>query len=307
MVHRLGRSEDGLLPSLGNGVTLGKDEVVVVQAEGVHPQPLPDFCAQFGDQGDDIPADILPELLDLLWAVAQAAHSVIPQLHEILIAHLLGHAVPDVHQLVKQAIQLVAVGLEGSAQNLIGLLSRGPVRGLGVFHQHGAGQLLPSELELHPRHQLGVLADHPVLLHHILDDFRGNGFQLYLEGTEHQGDDRPTLLQFLSERGRQHGLGVLQKVVLCLGPHLIIVVLLRQVKGIGRVDAVAHIGQSFGSLPTDHQLVALVPGCHNRLGRGCFLHLGDNPLDLLGKRLHGDTLIGQLRYFLHNFSFPRFR
>ena len=45
MVHRLGRSEDGLLPSLGNGVPLRKDEVVVVQAEGVHPQPLPNFCA----------------------------------------------------------------------------------------------------------------------------------------------------------------------------------------------------------------------------------------------------------------------
>ena len=44
MVHRLGRSEDGLLPPWGTG-PLRKDEVVVVQAEGVHPNRSRLLCA----------------------------------------------------------------------------------------------------------------------------------------------------------------------------------------------------------------------------------------------------------------------
>ena len=209
VVHGAGGGEDLLLAALGGGVALREDEVIVIEHQGLDSQLLPDLLPQAGHHGHNVPADILAELLHFLRAVAQAAHAVVAQLDEVPVAHLLRHPVADVDELVKQAVQLLAVGFQGLAQDLVGLFSGGPVGGFGVFHQHGPRQLFAPELELHARHHLGILADHLILRDHVLDDLRGHGFQLHLKGPEDQGDDLTLLFQLLAEGRGQHGLGVL--------------------------------------------------------------------------------------------------
>ena len=186
------------------------------------------------------------------------------------------------------------MGLEGAAQHLIGLLPGGPVGRLGVLHQHGPGQLLPPEGELHAGHELGILADQPVLLHHILDDLGRHGFQLHRKGPEDQGDDCARVFQLLAEGRVQHGPGIFQQIVLGLGADFVIVILFRQIECIGCVDAVTHIGQGLGRFQADNQLIAAVPGRQDLLGGGSLCYLVNDLTHLLGKGFNGQTFILEL-------------
>ena len=139
MVHSFGCGKNRFLPPLGCWVPLGENQIIVIEHEGVHPQLFANLLPQPSNHGNHIPANIFPELLHLFRAIAQASHAVVAQLHKVLIAHFLGHPVPDMHQLVKDTVQLVTVSLQGLSQNLIGLLPGCPVGGLGILHQHGTG------------------------------------------------------------------------------------------------------------------------------------------------------------------------
>ena len=251
VIHLPGGGKDPV-PGAGGRVPAGNDDFIVIELIVADAQPLRIFKAQPGHQGHDVVLHVLPESGHLLLVVAEPAHAVIAQLHEVFIAHFPGHAVPHPDHLVINPVKPGAVGLKGAAQNLHGLPAQGPVAALEMLHQHGPGQLLPAEFKLHARHEPGILADKPVLLHHIRDDALRHGPALHIHGQKQHRRQRR--FQRRPEGRVQQGGGVLGVVIAYGGADLVVIIVFSQIKAVGGVDGIAHIGQAAGGVKLQAEL-----------------------------------------------------
>ena len=240
MVHRFGRCED-LLLAAGLGVAAGDDHAVVVELVFVDAEPLGVLGAQSCHHGDNVFDHVLAEDGNLLLVVAEAAHAVIAQLDKVLIAHLFGHPVAHMHHPVEDVVQLRLVGLQTPAQDLKALPAGVPVRVLGVFHQHCAGERFAAELKFHAGHQLGVLADKLVLLNHLLHDLLAHGFAADFHGAEQNRGEG--LFKLGAERRVEQRALVFHDVIAHLGADFVVIIVFRHIEFICCVDGIAHVGQ----------------------------------------------------------------
>ena len=177
----------------------------------------------------------------LLLVVAEAAHAIVAEFDEILVAHLLGHAVAHLDHAVKDVVQLRLVRLKAAAEHLIALPARLAVGVLGVFHQHCAGERFAAELKFHASHQLGVLADKLVLLHHLLHDLLAHGFAADFHGAEQNRGEG--LFKLGAERRVEQRALVFHDVIAHLGADFVVIIVFRHIEFICCVDGIAHVGQ----------------------------------------------------------------
>ena len=185
VVHLARGGEYAVLPA-GARVAAGDEDFVIIELIILNAHALGVFRAQGGDGGDDIAQDVLPELRDLLPPVAQAVHAAVAQLDEVIIAELLCHTVAHMDERVEYPVKLRAVFLKRRSEALHSLAAGSAVTVLEIAQQRGARQLLAAKVKLHPGHQLGVFADEPVLLDHVVNDDRGYRLALKLHRSKQQ-------------------------------------------------------------------------------------------------------------------------
>ena len=273
MVHLLRRGKDLLLAE-GLGVAAGHDDAVVIELVVLDAQALCVLAAQSCHHGHDVLQDICPEVGHLLLVVAETAHPVVAQLHEVLVAHLFGHPVPHMDHPVKNVVQLRLVRFQTPAQDLVALLAGLAVRVLGVLHQHGPGQLLALPLKLHGGHQVGILPHQLVLLHHVLNDLVGHGLAGNFHG-QHRGEG---LFQLRAEGGIQQSRGIVHAVIGDDRADLVIIFVLRHIKGVHGVDGVAHAGKAGVGGKFQLALEVVLPGGEDLLHAFCAADAADHIL-----------------------------
>ena len=86
MIHPLSGGEDLLRRALGLRVSVGEEELVVVQADAVHADAFLLCLLALGNDGDHVPCDLLTEGRDILRRVAVAAEAVVAELDVVLVA-----------------------------------------------------------------------------------------------------------------------------------------------------------------------------------------------------------------------------
>ena len=87
---------------------------------------------------------------------------------------------------VEYPVKLRAVFLKRRSEALHSLAAGSAVTVLEIAQQRGARQLLAAKVKLHPGHQLGVFADEPVLLDHVVNNDRGYRLALKLHRSKQQ-------------------------------------------------------------------------------------------------------------------------
>ena len=198
------------------------------------------------------------------------------------------HAVIDI-------VQLGLMLFQTPAQDLIALPAGGPVVALAVLHQHGPGQLFAAEFKLHTGHQLGILADQAVFLHHVGHDVPGHGLALDLHALKQHGGQ--LLLQLRAEGGIQQGGGVVHGIVVHGGAYLVVVVVLGHIELVGGVDGVAHIGQGVGGVVFAVELEVILSGFQDLLHAFGVFDAGDHVLHDGGNFFKRYPLVGQFGNF----------
>ena len=295
VVHLFGRGEDVFLAAYGAGIPAGDDHVVVIELVIRNAQALCVLRAESCHHGHHVTQYVLPEGLYAVLIVAETAHAVVAQLDKVPVAHLFGHAVPDMDHAVVDIVQLGLVLLQTPAKDLIALPAGGSVVALAVLHQHGPGQLFAAEFKLHAGHQLGILTDQTVFLHHVGHDIPGHGLALDLHALkQHRGQG---LFQLRTEGGVQQRGGVVHGVVVYGGANLVVVVVLSHVKLVGGVDGVAHIGKRVGSVVFAVELEIIFSGFQNFLRAFGVFDAGNNILHYGGNLFKRYPLVGQFGNF----------
>ena len=295
VIHIPGGPEDILLAAHGPGVAAGDDDAVIIEHIGADAQVFGVFRAQAGHHGDDGFQNVFAEGLHFLLAVGHPVHPVVAQLHEVFIAHALGHAVPDLHHPVIDVVQLGCHLVHGLAEDTVGVPAGLPVVILEEAGQGGAAVGLAPELELQPGHQLAVFRDQLVFLHHVLHDGGRHGHGLDLQIAEIDG--RQGLFQLGAQGGPEQGAAVFGEQGLDLGPDLVEVLVLTHVVFVGGVAGVADLAQSGVGLVADHQLQHPVTDGQHFLH--CFggLDAVDDGPGFLPQLLQGQVLIGHIFHF----------
>ena len=240
MVHLSRGGEYAVLPA-GARVAAGDEDFVIIELIVLNAHAPCVLCAQGGDSWDDIPQDVLPELRDRLPVVAQAIHAAVAQLNEVIIAELLCHTISHMDERIEYPVKLRAVLLKRCAEALHRLAAGAAVTVLEIAQQRRARQLLAAEVKLHPGHQLGVFADEPVLLDHVINDDRGYRLALKLHRSEQQRRKLP--LKLRAERRIEQRGSIVGNEIVHGGACLVIIIVLGRAKLIGNVNGIAHIGK----------------------------------------------------------------
>ena len=239
-LHALG--QDLIRGAHGPGIAGAELQRVVRETHGIGlSQPLRLAAVDAVRHRDEVLYDGGAELLHVVFSVAVAAHAVVAQGGVALVAQLSAHLVPELHQLVVEAVQLglvvfvpLALGLPGGeAPGVVGVGLEGAQLGEGVDPalkgDLGGGQNLFIGL--------GQL----VLLLQLGDDGGREGLELHLRVGE---QDLAVLLgELLPEGARQHGLRPLLLNGLQLREEVVPELLLGVVVGVPGVDGVADAGQ----------------------------------------------------------------
>ena len=275
MVHLFRRLED-LLFAKRFRVTAGDDHAIVIELVIGDPETLRVLGAQTGDHGHHVVQDVLAEDTHLLLVVAEAPHPVIAELDIVFIAHFLRHAVTHVHHAVVDAVELRLMLLQPASKHLVALAAGVAVVVLGVFHQQRTRHGLAAEGELQPAHQVGILVNQLVLLHHVLNDLRRHGFAVHFQRPEQHR--RELFLQFGAEGGIEQRSGKLYVVVLNDGADLIVVIVLGLIELIHRVDGIAHVGERRVCLEFDHEREIILVRGHDLVGVLRVFDAGDHIL-----------------------------
>ena len=142
---------------------------------------------------------------------------------------------------IEYPVKLRAVLFERRAEALHRLAAGRAVTVLEVAQQCGARQLPAAKVKLHPGHQLGILADEPVLLDHVVHNDRGYRPALKLHRPEQQRGQFP--LKLRAERRIEQRGGIVGNETVYSRADLVIMIVLGRIKLIGGVDGIAHIGK----------------------------------------------------------------
>ena len=295
VIHLSGRPEDLLLAALGLGVAAGDDHAIVVEAIGIDAQIPGIFQPQTGNRGHDGLQDIAAEDLYLRLAVAHPVHPVIAQLHEVPVAHLFGHPIPDLDHAVIDIVQLLRVPVHLRAKDLIGLPPGLPVVVLEIFCQRRPGKLFAPELKLQRRHIFGIFTDQLIFLDHVLHDHGRHGLGGHLKIAEiHR---RQRLLQLRPEGGGQKCIAVFRVQAAHLGTDLVQIFLFLRIIFVRRVAAVADIAKVHRRAVPDPQGQIPLPQGQDLLCAFCRPDAVDNGAHLAAELLQRDMLIRHLLNF----------
>ena len=294
MIELLPRRQDIVRGALGLGVAGEEHGGGVRVAQGVaDAQALGLLPIEPVRHGHHVLYDGLPELLHVRLGVAVAAHAVVPQGHEVLVAHGPAHLGPKGGELVVDVVELLLMLRIEACLGQPGLPAHGGVRALLVGPQLCQVQHLSLEGDLGGGDELAVGGDQLVLLLHIRD-------QLGIEGPEldgHVGEQEGAVFPFeIGPPGRaeQLHLGPLLDL-LELGPDLVQALLFRGVEFILRVHAMADVTQGHGGLdPGESLLQGRIGPVRFRKALGVLQLLGVL-LDLLPEQIHIRANIGHVR------------
>ena len=242
VVELFALGDDIVRRALGPGVAGAEFQGVVGVAQGIgHPDALGLRPENPVSQGHQILAHSGPEALHVLLGVAVALHAVVAQGGVALMAQLAAHLVPQVGQLVINAVQLGLVVLVPLAHRLPGSQTAGVVRVALEGPHLGQGVGLALKGDLGGGDELLMLLGQVVLPLELGHDLRGEGFQLDLRVDEHQ---IPVLRrEVLPEGGGQHGRRPRLGVLLQLRPGGVPEVHLPVIELVPGVDGVADAGQ----------------------------------------------------------------
>ena len=242
-LHALG--QDLIRGAHGPGIAGAELQGVVGKAHGIGlAQPLRLAAVDAVRHRDQVLHHGGAELLHIVLGVAVAAHAVVAEGGVALVAQLPAHLVPELHQLVVEAVQLGLVVLIPLALGLPGGETPGVV-GVGLEGaQLGEGVDPALKGDLGGGQDLFIGLGQLILLLQLGDDLGGEGLELHLRVGEH--NVAVLLGELLAEGACQHGARPLLLDSPQLREEVVPERLLGVVVGVPGVDGVADAGQGGG-------------------------------------------------------------
>ena len=232
-VHLTPCLQDLLRRSLGRCISVRIEHGSVIQLQLIQTQTLSSLLVKLFREGHKVFLHLRTECLHLLLAVAVTPHAVIPQLHIVLIPHLLRLLRAVLHQLVIDLVQLIRIGPEKRTHSLPCSLSHLPIRAHQVRTQQGKIQLLALKRNLRPGDEHGILGAQCILLLHQRDQLLIHCLGCKLHIPEGNRSDEPH--QLLPEGRIIQLLLVLQYQIVVKGELFIIVFLLSLIEFIRHI------------------------------------------------------------------------